>query len=50
MDLEIYSIREMTVSTEINSVNKVKLSKFKVGEKHFYKKCRIESEDLEESI
>ena len=26
MDLEIYSIREKTVSTEINSVNKEKLS------------------------
>ena len=35
MDLEIYSIREKTVSTEINSVNKVKFSKIEVGFKHF---------------
>ena len=37
-------------STEINSVNKEKLSKIKVGEEHFQKKCRIDFEDHEKSI
>jgi len=34
-DLEIYSIRVRIVSTEINSVNKEKFSKNKVGRKQF---------------
>ena len=34
-DLEFYSIRVRIKSTEINSVSKVKLSKIKVGGKHF---------------